>query len=319
MEKLIIGSRGSLLAKTQTQQVIQQLQKVLPGLLIEWKQIDTSGDLDTKTQLTSFGSLGVFVKELQLALIKGDIHVAVHSLKDVPENQPEELILSCFPLREEAADVWIGQVPFASLTPGSKVGTGSPRRQMQLSLLRPDLEFIPLRGNLETRIAKVSQAECAGIVLAQAGLRRLGWENKITHPFTLENMIPAIGQGALALECRQQDVWVQELLQAIHDTVTARAVRLERALMSQLGGGCRVPLAAHACLEGQKWKMYAALGHPNKKKMIKVVLTDDDEERLLKSTVEKIENLALANNLPLPRDVPEHYLLQTGFSAPAKK
>lgn len=320
MEKLIVGSRGSLLAKTQTLWVIDELRKAHPGLAIEWKQIDTSGDLDQKTKLTHFGNLGVFVKELQIALLTGEIHVAVHSLKDVPDNEPEDLMFSAIPVREQVADVWIGRSgSFWDLPKGAKVGTGSPRRKMQLYAHRPDLQYEALRGNLDTRIRKVEEGVVDGIILAAAGMRRLGWQKRITHDFSIDQMIPAIGQGALALECRKNDSWTRLLTQSINDDVSATAIKIERMYMTKLGGGCRVPLAAHVYHTGEEWKMIAALGHPTTDAMVRLAMEDTDPEALLSDMVSETERLAKANNIPLPRDVPEHHLLNTGFNTPKKE
>src|SRR6185436_15863400 len=190
--------------------------------------IKTTGDADQRTKLNEFPGMGIFVKELQLALLAGTIDFAVHSLKDVPEDEPEGLMLACFPEREDPRDVFVSDGRrFRDLPAGARVGTGSPRRVLQLKALRPDLEYVPVRGNVDTRVNRVRSGELQGTILAAAGLKRLGRAKDIAHPFSFTEMIPAIGQASLALECRAADARTRALIAPLNDDLTAAAVTLE--------------------------------------------------------------------------------------------
>ncbi len=269
--KLILGSRGSALALAQATQIKHDLETAHTGLEVQLEIIKTSGDADQSTRLDSFPEFGVFVKEIQAALLDKRIDAAVHSLKDVPEEQPEALSLAAFPEREDARDVFVSKgIRFSDLPKGAKVGTGSPRRVMQLRALRPDLEFVPIRGNVETRIGKIERGEVAGIVLAAAGLNRLGKSSVVTHSFSFSQSIPAIGQAALALECRAEDAKVRKWLSALEDPVTADAVWLERRFMKAVGGGCRVPMAAHAYPYGAGFRFLAVMGDATQGKIVRL-------------------------------------------------
>lgn len=317
MKKLIVGSRGSLLATTQAKQTIKVLKKINPEIQFELKIVETAGDLDSHTELTQFADLGIFVKELQIALLKGEIDCAIHSLKDVPEEQPQELQLVSFPFRENAADVYISKnSSFWDLPSGAKVGTGSPRRVMQLKKHKPQVKFLPVRGNLDTRIDKVLQGELDGIVLAAAGIHRLGWGDKIKHYFSIDQMIPAIGQASLALECRVDQPEIAKVLKSVNDPFTEIAVRFEREYMSRLGGGCKVPLACHALVSGDDIKVWSCIGHPETMESVSFQEYGmlEDLEELLDRLVKQTEEVCKAKQIPLPRELPKHHLLQTGFS-----
>ena len=312
---LIIGTRGSALALTQASMMAEALRKAHKSLDVRLEIIKTAGDSDQKTKLTAFPGMGVFVKELQTALLEKRIDCAVHSLKDVPEQEPEGLMLAAFPAREDPRDVFISDGrSFRGLPPGSKVGTGSPRRILQLRALRPDLEYVGLRGNVDTRIGKVRGGEVAGVVLAAAGLGRLGRAGEITHAFSFQEMIPAIGQASLGLECRADDARVRKILEAVDDPETHDAVALERDFMTRIGGGCKVPMAAHVYPYGESLRLLAVLGNPATGALARIeqTLEDDEEEELLEEVALRMEEECRKKGIPLPREVADHALLAEG-------
>lgn len=312
-QTLILGTRGSALAMTQSNMMADALRAAHKDLDVRLEIIKTAGDADQKTKLHAFPGLGVFVKELQTALLEGTIDCAVHSLKDVPEDEPEGLVLAAFPEREDARDVFISDgIAFRKLPKGSKVGTGSPRRILQLKAIRPDLEYVAVRGNVDTRIGKVRSGELQGIVLAAAGLRRLGRAAEITHMFSFQEMVPAIGQASLGIECRADDTRVLKLLEAVDDPETHDAVALERDFMKRIGGGCKVPMAAHAYPYGEYgMRMLAVLGDPATGAMARVeqTLDEDEEDEMLEEIAVRMEELCRDKGIPLPHDLPAHHLL----------
>ncbi len=256
---LRIGSRGSALAQVQTASVVQMLREHYPDLHIETVIVRTSGDRQQREVV------GAFVKELQEALLQGQVDVAVHSLKDLPTQPVEGLLLAAVPLRADARDVLISHSEtFADLPANARVGAGSLRRSAQLRRLRTDLHYLPLVGNVDTRIRKLRSGDYDAIVLAAAGLQRLGFleapeDAVLTTPegddlhlylFPTEQVLPAPGQGALAVECRASDEEAITLLQPLDHRPSRQAVTAERALLHALGGGCRVPIAAHATVQG---------------------------------------------------------------------
>jgi hydroxymethylbilane synthase len=246
--QLTFATRPSALARWQTARVIQLLQAAHPGLECTEYVITTKGDRVLDRPLPEIGGKGLFTSELEVALLSGKVHAAVHSLKDLPVEATPGIVVAAIPEREAAYDVLVcaeGQT-LSSLPEGARVGTCSLRRTAQLLARRPDLTILPLRGNVETRLRKVLSGEYDAIILAQAGLTRLGLQAHISEVFPLEVMLPAPGQGALAVQCRVEDTETLELLAAIHDPLTAAAVGAERAFLSGLGGGCSLPIAAFA-------------------------------------------------------------------------
>jgi hydroxymethylbilane synthase len=241
-QSLLIGSRGSKLALTQANMVRDLLQARHPGLQVEIEVIHTRGDLDQGV-LRSFG--GVFTRELEYALLERRIHLAVHSLKDLPVEVEPELALVASPEREDVRDVLITRQGggLESLPQGARLGTSSLRRRIQLQALRPDLEFADIRGNLDTRIAKVQRGEYEAIALAAAGLHRLGWQERISAYLEPGQVLPAVGQAALGLQMRA-DEERRPLVEALNHPPTMAAVRAERSLLRSLGGGCQAPIAA---------------------------------------------------------------------------
>lgn len=251
---LILGTRGSKLAVHQSQWVQARLQELAPGLTISLQRIQTSGDKILDVPLAKIGGKGLFVKEIEDALLSKEIDLAVHSMKDVPTALPEGLDILCVPPREDPRDALITRdgCRLDQLKPGARIGTSSLRRQAQLLHYRPDFTIEMLRGNLDTRLRKLREGQFDAIVLAAAGLRRLAWDAEITEYLPVHLSLPAIAQGALGIEARSDDTFVRELLSRFEHRPTRVTVTAERALLHRLEGGCQVPIAAHAALEGDR-------------------------------------------------------------------
>ncbi len=243
-ERLRLGTRGSQLAVTQSGHVAEAL-TLATGVEVELVIIKTKGDQVTDRPLQAVGGKGLFTKEIEDALLAGEVDLAVHSMKDMPTDNPEGLEISSVPERVDPRDALVG-ARLDELAPGARVGTGSVRRALQLRLRRPDLEILGIRGNVDTRIAKQQRGEYDAIVLAMAGLTRLGRAGDATEAIPVDAMIPAVGQGALAVQCRRGDVDTQRILEAIHHDATARCVEAERAFLTEVSGGCSAPAACHA-------------------------------------------------------------------------
>jgi hydroxymethylbilane synthase len=238
-----IGSRGSQLALWQARWIQSRLESL--GAKCRIEIIHTTGDKITDVALSKVGTKGLFTKEIEEALLSGAIDLAVHSLKDMPTELPAGLTLSAIPEREDARDAMVG-ARLGALAQHARVGTSSLRRAAQLRAVRPDLEIESIRGNLDTRLRKLDEGQYDAIVLASAGLRRLGWENRISELLDPEVMCPAVGQGALAVETREDGGAAYELSKGLEHTDTRIAVTAERAVLASLGGGCQVPIGAHA-------------------------------------------------------------------------
>lgn len=245
---LIFATRPSALARMQTRWVIQALQALHPDLICEELLITTQGDKIRDRPLPEIGGKGLFTLELEQALLSGAAHGAVHSLKDLPVEDPPGLVLGCIPRRAEVRDALVSASAYtlATLPPQAQVGTSSPRRRAQLLAVRPDLQVQSLRGNVDTRLRKAYSGQYTAIVLAGAGLLRLGMQEHIHCWLSLEEMLPAPGQGALAVQCRAEDAQTLALLAALEDALTRQAVTAERSFLAGLGGGCAVPVAAYA-------------------------------------------------------------------------
>jgi hydroxymethylbilane synthase len=243
-----IGTRGSQLARWQSGWVADQLRERHPGLTVELVEIKTQGDRDRNSPLAAIGGAGLFTKEIQRALVNGLVEVAVHSLKDLPTAGPESLTLGAVPPREDVADALIAPraKTLEALPDGATVGTGSLRRKAQLLHARPGLIVVGVRGNVETRLNKALSGELDAVVLAEAGLNRLGLDSHVTQRLGPPGFLPAVGQGALGIECRRDDATTRAILAALDDTATHRAVVAERRLLAELEGGCMIPLAAYA-------------------------------------------------------------------------
>ena len=268
---LVVGTRGSPLALWQAKWVQQQLREIAPQLSVEVQRIKTSGDKILDVPLAKIGGKGLFVKEIEEALLRGEIDLAVHSMKDVPTALPDGLGILCVPVRENPQDVLVsrnGQT-LEQLPTGARIGTSSLRRQAQLLRRRPDFHISMLRGNLDTRLRKVREGEFDAIVLAAAGLRRMGWVDQVTEYLAPEVSLPAIGQGALAIEGRTSDSFVRDLLQPLDDPPTRTAVTAERALLDRLEGGCQVPIGAHATITGDRLALDALIASVDGRRVVR--------------------------------------------------
>ncbi|MEV4180676.1 hydroxymethylbilane synthase [Streptosporangium canum] len=254
---LRLGTRRSLMATTQSGLVAARLTE-LTGRAVELVGVTTFGDV-TKANLTQLGGTGVFVSALRDKLIDGEIDFAVHSLKDLPTTQDPRVVIAAIPPRDDPRDALVSTAKLADLPAGAKVGTGSPRRIAQLRVLRPDLDYVPIRGNADTRIGKVTSGELQGVVLAAAGLGRLGREAEISQIFEVEEMLPAPGQGALAVECRADRADLIEFLSVLDDARTRAAVTAERAVLNALEAGCAAPVGAYSADDGQNLILTAAV------------------------------------------------------------
>ena len=259
-----IATRKSALALWQAEYVKARLEQAPPALVVTLVPMVSRGDKLLDSPLSKIGGKGLFVKELETALLENEADIAVHSMKDVPMDFPEGLGLFCICEREDPRDAFVSNT-FASLDDlpqGSVVGTSSLRRQAQLLTRRPDLEIRFLRGNVNTRLAKLDAGEYDAIILAAAGLIRLGFEDRITSPISIEHSLPAGGQGAVGIECRSSDPEIHALLAPLHHADTAVRVTAERSLNKHLNGGCQVPIACYAVLEGEQVWLRGLVGDP---------------------------------------------------------
>jgi len=276
MSKVTIGSRGSPLALWQANWVKDLLLGHHSDLAVDIKIIKTSGDRIQDVPLAKIGGKGLFVKEIEEGLLKREVDFAVHSMKDMPIIFPVNLCIACVTKRENPFDALISRnnIKLDDLPKGAKIGTGSLRRMSQLLYYRPDLNLVPLRGNLETRLKKLETEGLDAIILAAAGLIRLGWNDCITEIIPPEILLPAMGQGAVGIETRKNDVDNQILLADMDDEQTHYALDAERALVSQLEGGCNVPIGSFATLNGDQITLRGLVASLDGKTMYKKELTD---------------------------------------------
>ncbi len=268
---LVIGSRGSQLALWQARYVRERLES--RGYECRIEIIQTTGDRITDVPLGMVGSKGLFTKEIEDALIDGAIDLAVHSLKDMPTELPAGLTIAATPQRESANDVMVGK-PLRQLTPGSRVGTSSLRRTAQLRRYRPDLVVESIRGNIDTRIRKMDEGQYDAIVLAAAGLRRLGWHARVAEVLAPEVMCPAVGQGALAIETRTEGAGY-EACAVLDDPWTRFCVTAERAVLASLGGGCQIPMGSFAVIAGNEMQITGVVIAPDGGSLIREQMEGD--------------------------------------------
>ena len=271
---IVLGARGSKLAVQQSEWVQARLRELAPEVTVTLRRIQTSGDKVLDVPLAKIGGKGLFVKEIEEALLAGEIDLAVHSMKDVPTQLPQGLAILCTPQREDPRDALISRTGclFKDLLHGATIGTSSLRRQAQFLHARPDLKIEILRGNLDTRLRKLRDGHYDAIVLAVAGLRRLGWTHEITEYLDPQISLPAIGQGALGIEGRSDDVFVRSLLDRLDHASTRVAVLAERAMLDRLEGGCQVPIAAHATVSGVQLRLEGLVASVDGKEMIRDVV-----------------------------------------------
>ncbi|UTF82974.1 hydroxymethylbilane synthase [Staphylococcus epidermidis] len=271
MRKLIVGSRRSKLALTQSQQFIDKLKFIDPSLDIEIKEIVTKGDKIVDKQLSKVGGKGLFVKEIQNELFNKEIDMAIHSLKDVPSMIPDGLTLGCIPDREIPFDAYIAKnhIPLQELSEGSIVGTSSLRRGTQILSKYPHLKIKWIRGNIDTRLKKLETEDYDAIILAAAGLKRMGWsDNIVTTYLDRDILLPAIGQGALGIECRSDDKELLDLLSKVHNHDVAQCVTAERTFLSEMDGSCQVPIGG-----------YATIAQDNQIEFTGLIMSPDGKER----------------------------------------
>jgi hydroxymethylbilane synthase len=266
-----IGTRGSQLALYQANWVREKMIEAHPGLKVELVKIKTTGDKIQDAPLAKIGGKGLFVKEIEEALIRKTVDLAVHSIKDVPALFPEGLHLSAITKREDPRDVFISkdETHLKDLPPGAKIGTSSLRRQAQLLHLRGDFEMVPLRGNLGTRLKKLQTMGLDGIVLALAGVRRLGLEERVTEILPVKISLPAVGQGSLGIETRMDDKEVEERIRFLNDPASSFAVSGERAFLKRLEGGCQVPIAAFGRIVGRSLEIDGLVGTIDGKRIVR--------------------------------------------------
>ncbi len=245
-QRILFGSRKSKLALAQTNWVMEELRKRWPNVEFLVRTITTTGDRALKTPLSRLAGKGVFVKEIEEALLAGDVDIAVHSMKDLPTVQPDGLTIAGVPRRADPRDALVSAsgTGLKDLPEGSRIGTSSLRRSAQVRHLRPDLQVVDIRGNVDTRLRKVQEGLYAATILAVAGLQRLGWKGRATQIFDPEEFLPAPGQGALGIEIRQDDAAARRLAESLTVEEDFHAVIAERAFLAALGGGCKVPIAA---------------------------------------------------------------------------
>jgi hydroxymethylbilane synthase len=274
-ERIVIASRKSRLAMWQSEHIARELKRLYPHCEVSILGITTRGDQILDRPLAEVGGKGLFVKELEAALEDGRADIAVHSAKDVPMRLPEGFCLAAITPREDPRDCLVSNVSASldALPPGSVVGTSSLRREAQLRERHPGLQVNPLRGNLDTRLAKLDRGECQAIVLAAAGLKRLGLSARIRTLLEPEQSLPAPGQGALAIECREDRDALRQRLVRLEDSATSACVRAERALSRALSGDCQLPLAAYAVPSGTQIRLRALVAKPDGSKVVRAELS----------------------------------------------
>jgi len=290
--QLRIGTRGSDLALKQTQWVAERLKEKFPGLPVEITVIKTKGDIMQDVSLVKIGGKGVFVREIEEALLRDEIDIAVHSMKDVPVELPDGLEIGVITEREDPRDVLISRDgrKLDELPHGARIGTGSLRRGFQIKNLLPDIEIVALRGNLNTRIRKVETDSLDGVVVAAAGIRRMGWVHRVSQFIPVEMMLPAVGQGALGIELRGNDKKVRDTVSFVNHPSTWLEVTAERSFLRWLGGGCRLPIAAYGKRNGDALVLMGLVGDRDGRVMIRDTVRGrvEDGEVLGKKLAENI-------------------------------
>jgi hydroxymethylbilane synthase len=269
--QLRIATRKSPLALWQAEHVRARLQQLHPGLQVELLTMSTQGDRVLDSPLAKIGGKGLFVKELEQGMLAGQADIAVHSMKDVPAELPHGLEIGAILEREDPRDAFVSNhfAALAELPQGARVGTSSLRRQCQLRNVRPDLEILDLRGNVNTRLAKLDAGDYDAIVLASAGLKRLGMAERITRALEPEDMLPAIAQGVIGIECRSDDATVRALIEPLNHAETGLRTRAERAMNARLAGGCQAPVAGFSVINGDRITLRGLVGWPNGSSIIR--------------------------------------------------
>ncbi len=296
----MIGTRGSKLALWQAEYV-RSLLEPMTGASVSLRVIKTTGDKVLDVPLAKVGGKGLFTKELEVELLAGGVDLCVHSMKDVPTTLPDGLIIAAMPERADARDVLVGSrsCDLQALPRGARIGTSSLRRVAQVRALRPDVEIVDVRGNLDTRMLKAERGEVDAVVLASAGITRMGWADRITHRLSVDEMVPAVGQGAIGIEIREDDSWVAGLMERIADSATMECVTAERTVMRLLEGGCQVPIGAYARLEAEALVMDALVGSVDGTRIIRERMTGSvgDPESLGRAMTTRLLELGAAEPL----------------------
>lgn len=291
LRKIIVGSRKSKLALTQTNWFINELKAAGVPFEFEVKEIVTKGDRILDVQLSKVGGKGLFVKEIEQALYDKEIDFAVHSMKDMPAVLPEGLVIGCIPPREDARDAFIskGHVKFADLPAGAVVGTSSLRRSAQLLQVRPDLEIKWIRGNVDTRLHKLETEDYDAIILAAAGLKRLGWSDEVvTEYLDVDVCLPAVAQGSLGIECRADDAELLAELAKLTDENTWKSAHAERSFLAAMDGGCQVPIAGYATVDGSMITLTGLVAAPDASVAYKETVTGTDADAIGKEVAKRL-------------------------------
>ena len=300
--KIVVGTRGSKLALIQTNWVIDKLKEIYPEIEFEIKIIKTKGDLIQNVSLDKIGDKGIFVKEIEQQLIDKQIDMAVHSMKDMPSSLPEGLKFASIPKREDARDVLVLKDGYSSINDlpiGSKIATGSKRRKYQLLKHRPDLNIVPIRGNIDTRIKKIVDENLDGVVLAASGLLRAGFEDKISCYIPKDIMIPAPAQGALAIEIRKSSKDIENIIESLKDIETEIQVSAERGFLDGINGSCHLPIGAYCNVDGENINLTGLYG-------------DSDGKKLITKTIEGKASQARELGLELARLILKEYEVYEG-------
>ncbi len=277
---IIVGTRSSKLALWQAEYVAGRIREKYPDKNVKLLHITTKGDRVLDVPLAKIGGKGLFTKEIETAMLQGEIDIAVHSLKDMPTALPEGLVLAAITKRADVGDAFVSMKydSFAKLPKGAKIGTSSLRRKAQLLSVRPDLQICDLRGNVNTRLDKLAQGKFDAIILAAAGLERLGFSDKITEILPKEMCIPAVGQGALAIETRADDKGTIDLLKFLHDEAAATAATAERAFLARVEGGCQVPVGVYAETDGDNITIEAVIASLDGKRLLRDKITGNSSK-----------------------------------------
>ena len=291
MKELVIATRESPLALWQARHVQAALEAAHPGLRVELLGMKTQGDRWLSSPLSEVGGKGLFLKELEAALLDGRAHIAVHSMKDVPAQLPEDFALPVIAYRDDVRDAFVchSNVPFSRLPAGARVGSASLRRQCQLRARRPDLEVLPIRGNVGTRLGKMEAGEYDALVLASAGLARLELEHRVTEHMSVQDSVPSAGQGALGIVCLAGADEVRELISVLDDPDVRRCVETERRVTAGLAADCSAPLGAYAQLEGGRLTLDAVVGTPDGTRLLRASASGQDAAAVGAEVVASLE------------------------------
>lgn len=278
--EIVIGTRDSALALWQTNWVLENLSKLNPGYKFRVIEMKTQGDKILDVALAKIGDKGLFTKELEVAMLKGEIDMAVHSMKDMPTKLPEGLVIGAICRREEAGDALIGRTAgsLQELPIGARVGTSSLRRRAQLLNYRPDLQIEDLRGNLNTRMAKLEGQDLDAIILAAAGVKRMGWEEKISERIPFEVSLPAVGQGSVGIEIREDDEETKRIVKTLEHLESSIAIKAERAMLRTLEGGCQIPIGALGTVEGNQLTLEGVVAGLDGKELLRTSISGAAEQ-----------------------------------------